>query len=132
MGADASAHERPIRFCEWQASDDGGEAHYCARYPQQAKKMVNASLMPRYFHRCGDLEAEMGSSVEGGRRASMISDEELLRTIGDDLRSLYADVIRQPLPPKIEAALTRIDHAQRSGSNLSRPAAHWAKTSLGF
>jgi hypothetical protein len=61
-----------------------------------------------------------------------MSDEELLRTIGDDLRSLYADVIRQPLPPKIEAALKRIDHAQRSVSNLSRPAAHWAKTSLGF
>jgi hypothetical protein len=36
------------------------------------------------------------------------------------------------LPPKIEAALMRIDHAQRSGSNLSRPAAHWAKTALGF
>ena len=88
--------------------------------------------MPQYFHRCGDLEAAMGSSVEGGRRVSMVSDEELLRTISDDLRSLYADVIRQPLPPKIEAALTRIEHAQRSGSNLSRPAAHWAKTSLGF
>jgi hypothetical protein len=61
-----------------------------------------------------------------------MSDEELLRTIGEDLRSLYADVIRQPLPPKIEAALTRIDHAQRSVSNLSRPTSHWAKTALGF
>ena len=39
----------------------------------------------------------MGSSVEGGRRVSMMSDEELLRTIGEDLRSLYADIIRQPL-----------------------------------
>jgi hypothetical protein len=62
----------------------------------------------------------------------MMSDEELLRTIGDDLRSLYADVIRQPLPSKIEAALTRIDHAQHSVSNLSRPASHWAKTALGL
>jgi hypothetical protein len=86
--------------------------------------MINAPHMPRYFYRCSDLEAAMGSSVEGGRRVSMVSDEELLRTIGEDLRSLYADIIRQPLPPKIEAALMRIDHAQRSGSNLSRPAAH--------
>jgi hypothetical protein len=74
----------------------------------------------------------MGSSVEGGRRVSMMSDEELLRTIGEDLRSLYADIIRQPLPAKIEAALTRIDRAQRLGSNLSRPAAHWAKAPLAF
>jgi hypothetical protein len=62
----------------------------------------------------------------------MVSDEELLRTIGEDLRSFYAEIIRQPLPPKIEAALTRIDHAQRQSSNLGRPASHWAKTSLGF
>jgi hypothetical protein len=74
----------------------------------------------------------MGSSVEGGRRVSMISDEELLRTIGQDLRSLYAQVIRQPLPPKIEAALARIDQAQRSGSNLTRSASHWARSASGF
>jgi hypothetical protein len=74
----------------------------------------------------------MGSSVEGGRRVSLVSDEELLRTISEDLRSLYADIIRQPLPTKIEAALARIDHAQRHGSNLARPASHWVKTSLGL
>jgi hypothetical protein len=74
----------------------------------------------------------MGSGVEDGGRVSMMSDEDLLRTIGEDLRSLYADVIRQPLPPKIKAALARIDHAQHQGSNLSRPAMHWAETSLGF
>ncbi len=74
----------------------------------------------------------MGSSIEGGRQVSIMSDEELLRTIGEDLRSLYADVICQPLPPKIKAALARIDHAQHQGSNLSRSAMHWAKTSLGF
>ena len=62
----------------------------------------------------------------------MMSDEELLRTIGEDLRSLYTDIIRQPLPAKIEAALTRIDRAQRSGGNLSRPAADWAKAPLAF
>jgi hypothetical protein len=74
----------------------------------------------------------MGGSIEGGRRVSIMSDEDLLRTIGEDLRSLYADVIRQPLPPKIEAALARIDHAQHQGSNLSRPASHWAETPVGF
>jgi hypothetical protein len=72
----------------------------------------------------------MAGSVEAGRRVSMVSDEELLRTIGEDLRSFYADIIRQPLPPKIEAALDRIDRAQSQGSNLRRPAAHWAGTSL--
>jgi hypothetical protein len=94
--------------------------------------MVNAPLMPRYFRCGGDLEAAMGSGVEGGRWLSMMSDEELLRTIGQDLRTLYADIIRQPLPAKIEAALTRIDRAQHLGGSLSRPASHWAKSPLGF
>jgi hypothetical protein len=72
----------------------------------------------------------MGSTSAGERRVTLISDEELLRTIGADLRSFYADIIRQPLPPKIEAALARIDHAQSQGSNLGRPAPRWAQTSL--
>jgi hypothetical protein len=72
----------------------------------------------------------MAGSVEAGRRVSMVSDEDLLRTIGEDLRSFYADMIQQPLPPKIEAALARIDRMQSQGSNLRRPAAHWAGTSL--
>jgi hypothetical protein len=74
----------------------------------------------------------MESSVEGGRWASMMSDEELLRAIGSDLRSLYADVIRQPLPTKIEAALARIEYAQCEGGNLSRPGSHWAKSPPGL
>ena len=72
----------------------------------------------------------MAGSVEAGRRVSVVSDEELLRIIGEDLRSFYADVIQQPLPPKIEAALARIDHAQSRDSNLGRPASHWGQTSL--
>ena len=39
-----------------------------------------------------------------GRGVPLVSDKELLRTIGNDLRSFYADIIRQPLPQKIEAA----------------------------
>jgi hypothetical protein len=94
--------------------------------------VVNATSASRYFYYGADLEAGMGSSTEDGRRVSMMSDTDLLRAIGADLRSLYADVIRQPLPPKIKAALARIDHAQCQGSNLSRPAVDWSKTSLGF
>jgi hypothetical protein len=73
----------------------------------------------------------MGSSVEGGRRVSLVSDEELLRTISEDLRSFYAEIVRQPLPSKIEAALARIDHAQRQTGNLSRPASHWVRPHFG-
>jgi hypothetical protein len=72
----------------------------------------------------------MAGSIEAGRRVSVVSDEELLRTIGEDLRSFYADIICQPLPPRIEAALARIDHAQSRDSNLVRPAPHWGQTSL--
>jgi hypothetical protein len=92
--------------------------------------MVNAFSTCRYFYCSGDWETAMGSISEGGRRVSLLSDDELLRTIGEDLRSFYADTIRQPLPPKIEAALARIDHAQSQDGNLRRPASHWARTSL--
>jgi hypothetical protein len=91
--------------------------------------VVNAFSPPRYFYRGGDLETTMGSISEGGRRVSLVSDEELLRTIGEDLRSFYADIICQPLPPKIEAALARIDHARSQSSNVGRPAPHWAQSS---
>ncbi len=68
----------------------------------------------------------MESSIEGGKR---ISDEELLRTVGEDLRRFYADIIRQPLPPKIEAALARIDQAQSPAGSLGRPASHRVQAS---
>jgi hypothetical protein len=72
----------------------------------------------------------MGSISEGGRRVSLVSDDELLRTISEDLRSFYADIICQPLPSKIEAALARIDRAQSQGSNVDRPASHWGQAPL--
>jgi hypothetical protein len=71
----------------------------------------------------------VGLIGEGRSRVALVSDEELLRTISEDLRSFYADIICQPLPPKIESALARIDRAQQ-GSNLRQPAAHWAGTLL--
>jgi hypothetical protein len=72
----------------------------------------------------------MASISEGGRRVSLASDKELLHSISEDLRSFYAEIVRQPLPPKIEAALARIDRVQSQGSNLSRPASHWGQALL--
>ncbi len=51
----------------------------------------------------------MQSSADTGSQRSGTSDSDLLRRIGHDLRSLYAEVIRQPLPRNIEAALSRIE-----------------------
>ncbi len=51
----------------------------------------------------------MQSGAATGNQYSGTSDSELLRRIGRDLRSLYAEVIRQPLPRNIEAALSRIE-----------------------
>ena len=51
----------------------------------------------------------MQSSADTGSQRSGTSDTDLLRRIGHDLRSLYAEVIRQPLPQNIEVALSRIE-----------------------
>ena len=51
----------------------------------------------------------MQGSADTDHQRSMASDSELLRRIGHDLRSLYSEVIRQPLPRKIEVALSRIE-----------------------
>ena len=68
--------------------------------------------------------------MQGGlvtdKRASMVSDAELLRMIGHDLRAIYSEIIRQPLPRNIEAALARIDQAQSRTDDLRRPGARWA------
>ena len=63
----------------------------------------------------------MQSGADTGKRRSMASDSELLRRIGHDLRSLYAEVIRQPLPRNIEAALSRIEREHsRTGYQTQR------------
>ena len=73
----------------------------------------------------------MGSSTQAGLRLSRVSDDELLRRIGNDLRSLYTEIIRRPLPPNIEAALARIDRMQHHSGNLRRPT-RWTASPLGF
>ncbi|MXQ12220.1 hypothetical protein [Microvirga makkahensis] len=55
-----------------------------------------------------------------GRRSSAISDTELLRLIGQDLRAIYAEVIRQPLPPRIQATLALIDREQKLAERSRR------------
>ena len=54
----------------------------------------------------------MDSETGVGKRHPSVPDAELLRRIAQDMRSLYADVIRQPLPRNIEVALSRIDREQ--------------------
>jgi hypothetical protein len=63
----------------------------------------------------------MQSSADLGSQRSVTSDSDLLRRIGHDLRSLYAEVIRQPLPRNIEVALSRIEREQsRAGYHNQR------------
>jgi hypothetical protein len=74
--------------------------------------MVNDGQAAQYPLPRGDSEAGMGSGSSTGQRRSGASDSELLRRIGADLRSLYTEVIRQPLPRNIEMALSRIEREQ--------------------
>jgi hypothetical protein len=66
----------------------------------------------------------MESGIDTSVRRSSISDTELLRTIGNDLRSLYAEVIKQPMPRNIEAALERIDREERRDGYRTQLVAH--------
>jgi hypothetical protein len=42
-------------------------------------------------------------------KSSVLSDAELLAAITHDLREIYSDVIRQPLPDRLAAALDRLE-----------------------
>ena len=71
-----------------------------------------------------DWEVEIGNGPDGGKRSSAVSDTELLRRIGQDLHSMYADVIRQRLPRRTQAILALIDREQRLGEQLPCTVAH--------
>ena len=63
----------------------------------------------------------MESGIDSDKRPARVSDSELLRRIGHDLRSLYAEVIRQPMPHNIEVALSRIEQEHsRTGHQTNR------------
>jgi hypothetical protein len=66
----------------------------------------------------------MGDGSDGGKRPSVVTDTELLRRIGQDLRSIYAEVIRQPLPQRIQATLALIDREQKLAEQLPRTLPH--------
>jgi hypothetical protein len=85
--------------------------------------MVNHWSAKRYSGVAKDWEIEM-ESESNGKRSSAISDTELLRRIGQDLRSIYADVIRQPLPQRIEATLALIDREQGLAGHAPRALPH--------
>ena len=42
-------------------------------------------------------------------KPSVLSDTELLAVITRDLRAIYSDVIREPLPERLAAALDRLE-----------------------
>jgi hypothetical protein len=54
----------------------------------------------------------MGTEIGMGKQSPSVPDAELLRRIAQDMRALYAEVIKQPLPRDIAVALSRIDREQ--------------------
>ena len=50
-----------------------------------------------------------GGRGEWASALSVLSDDELLAAITRDLRAIYSDVIRQPLPEALAAALQRLE-----------------------
>ena len=44
---------------------------------------------------------------------SVLSDDELMAAIRRDLRAIYSDVIREPLPEKLAATLHRLELRSR-------------------
>jgi hypothetical protein len=49
----------------------------------------------------------------------VLSDTELLAAITRDLRAIYSDVIREPLPEKLAAALARVELRSCSSDRLN-------------
>jgi hypothetical protein len=86
--------------------------------------MVNDWLAKRYSGDGCGLGGGDGQWIRWGERLLAVSDNELLRRLGQDLRSIYAEVIRQPLPPCIQATLALIDRKQRLAEQLPRMLPH--------
>jgi len=53
------------------------------------------------------------------RAPSVLSDTELLAAITRDLRAIYSDVIREPLPDKLAAALQRLELQSSVSAHLN-------------
>jgi hypothetical protein len=78
------------------------QASYRVRSPVQIIKL--RSMLPQ-----GDLRYR-GSPLSFRRKPDVpTTDRELLEIITRDLRSIYSDVLKQPLPPQLAAALVRLE-----------------------
>ena len=53
----------------------------------------------------------------------LLSDDELLAVITRDLKAVYSDIIRQPLPKELAAALQRLEMRPAASLNERRRAA---------
>jgi hypothetical protein len=60
---------------------------------------------------------------------SVLSDDELLAAITRDLRSIYSEIIKQPIPEKLAGVLKRLE--LRSNVSVPQPASHVAHSSSG-
>jgi hypothetical protein len=50
---------------------------------------------------------------------NVLSDTELLAAITRDLRAIYSDVIREPLPDRLAAALDRLEYHSGVSARLN-------------
>ncbi len=75
----------------------------------------------------GDLHGRSGLRREPTNTLSLLSDDELLATINRDLRAIYSDIIRQPLPTQLAAVLKRLETraltAEAQSPRVQQPAA---------
>jgi hypothetical protein len=53
----------------------------------------------------------------------LLSDDELLAVITRDLKAVYSDIIRQPLPKELAAALQRLERRPVASVSERRSAA---------
>ncbi len=70
-----------------------------------------------------DLEGAVQGGSETGERSGL-SDADLLRAIRTDLRSLYAEILKQPLPSSIRATLVRLEVADLNSPSPELQATH--------
>jgi hypothetical protein len=70
----------------------------------------------------------MDNRTDTKRLRAAVSDTELLRTIGQDLRAHYAEIIQRPLPRNIETTLARIEREQGLADVQSWPGTAFGST----
>ena len=75
----------------------------------------------------GDLQGGCDVPAARKKERSPLSDDELLAVITRDLKAIYSDIIRQPLPKELAAALQRLETRslasapERTDASVPRP-----------